>query len=53
MNGYDAEPLRALIGELRADYPGWAIGLTECHGGWRLLAYRKGFPPGLYATDHR
>jgi len=49
VNAYDAGPLRALVGELQADYPGWTIGLTECHGGWRLLAYREGFPPGLYA----
>ncbi len=40
---------RALVGELRADYPGWAISLTECHGGWRLIAYREGCPSGLYA----
>ncbi len=49
MNRHDAGPLRALAGELRADYPGWAIGLTECHGGWRLIAYREGCPSGLYA----
>jgi len=49
VNRHDAEPLRALVGELRADYPGWAISLTECHGGWRLIAYREGCPSGLYA----
>ena len=38
MNRYDAGPLRALAGELQADYTGWAIGVTECHGGWRLIA---------------
>jgi hypothetical protein len=49
VNRHDAVPLRALAGELRADYPGWAIGLTECRGGWRLIAYREGCPPGLCA----
>jgi hypothetical protein len=49
MNRHDAGPLRALAGELRTSYPGWAIGLTECHDGWRLIAYREGCPAGLYA----
>jgi len=49
VNRHNAGPLRALADKLRAEYPGWAIGLTECHGGWRLIAYREGCPPGLCA----
>lgn len=50
MNRHDDGPLRRLVSGLRADYPEWVIRLTDCHRGRRLLAYRDGFRPGLYAV---
>jgi hypothetical protein len=50
VNGHDPRRLYALIPELRAGYPGWSFAVVPGYGGRRLLAYRDGCPPGLYAV---
>jgi hypothetical protein len=50
MNNCDQAPLRALVSELQADYPGWNFAIRHHLNGSRLEACRTQATSGLYAV---
>jgi len=50
MNSRDQAPLRALVRELQADYPGWSFAIRHRLDGSRLEACRTQATSGLYAV---
>ncbi len=50
MNGCDPGLLRALVGELQAEYPGWCFTVRRRFDGSRLEACRAQATSGLYAV---
>jgi hypothetical protein len=49
VTGWDPGPLRALVSELQADYPGWCFAVQHRFDGSRLEACRPQATNGLYA----